>query len=91
MDVKPCLLIVCRFGVGSVFLYAGAAKLCDANAFVGLVARYEVLPDALTGVFAFGILIAELVFGVLLIFGNGCIHYARDVHRCTRAGGNPWP
>lgn len=69
-DVKRCLLIVCRVGVGCVFLYAGAAKLCDVNAFVDLVVRYEVLPAALTGVCAFGIMIAELAFGVLLILGK---------------------
>ncbi len=65
-----CLASLARLGVGGVFLYAGAMKLCDVNAFAGLVSRYELLPGSASGIVAISLPAAELIAGIALVFSR---------------------
>ncbi len=73
-----CLASAARLGVGGVFLYAGAMKLCDADAFAGLVARYEMLPDFAPGFVALSLPAAECLAALALVFSRWV---------CASAGG----
>ena len=69
-SVRHCLEGVCRVGLGGLFAYAGAMKLCDVSAFAGLLSRYEMLPDFSLSFFAVAVPLAECVVGPLLVFSR---------------------
>ena len=69
-SVRRCLEGVCRVGLGGLFAYAGAMKLCDVSAFAGLLSRYEMLPDFSLSIFAVAIPLAECVIGSFLVFSR---------------------
>jgi len=69
-SVSPasCLRALSRLCLGGVFVYAGAMKLCDVDAFASLVARYEMLPGSTSGVVAAFLPAAECIVGLALMF-----------------------
>ena len=69
-SARRCLEGVCRVGLGGLFAYAGAMKLCDVSAFAGLLSRYEMLPDFSLSFFAVAVPLAECVVGPLLVFSR---------------------
>jgi uncharacterized membrane protein YphA (DoxX/SURF4 family) len=69
-SVRRCIEGVCRVGLGGLFAYAGAMKLCDVSSFAGLLSRYEMLPDFSLSFFAVTIPLAECVVGPLLVFSR---------------------
>ena len=69
-SARRCLEGVCRVGLGGLFAYAGAMKLCDVSSFAGLLSRYEMLPDFSLSIFAVAIPLAECVVGSLLVFSR---------------------
>ena len=69
-SARRCLEGVCRVGLGGLFAYAGAMKLCDVSAFAGLLSRYEILPELSLSFFAAVIPLAECVVGPLLVFSR---------------------
>ncbi len=58
-----------RFGLGSLFLYAGIAKALHPSGAVLAVHRYALLPGFLLHPVALGFTILEIAFGTLLILG----------------------
>ena len=69
-SVRRCIEGVCRVGLGGLFAYAGAMKLCDVSSFAGLLSRYEMLPDFSLSIFAVAIPLAECVIGSFLVFSR---------------------
>ena len=69
-SVRRCIEGVCRVGLGGLFAYAGAMKLCDVSAFAGLLSRYEILPEFSLSFFAAVIPLLECVVGSLLVFSR---------------------
>ena len=66
-SVRRCLGGFCRMGLGGLFAYAGAMKLCDVHAFAALIARYEMLPAFAPPILAVALPIAEVVLGLGLV------------------------
>jgi uncharacterized membrane protein YphA (DoxX/SURF4 family) len=54
--------------IGFVFIYAGAVKLTDPEAFARLIAQYDILPDTLLVPFAIGLPLLEFLAGCGLVF-----------------------
>jgi uncharacterized membrane protein YphA (DoxX/SURF4 family) len=61
--------IVCRIGLGLVFVYAGILKIRDPIAFAGSVAAYKILPYSLNYLVAATLPWIETLCGILLIIG----------------------
>lgn len=61
---------LCRVGLGGLFAYAGAMKLCDVHAFAALIARYEMLPDFAPPLLAVVLPPAECIAGLGLVFSR---------------------
>ncbi|MCK7517734.1 MAG: DoxX family membrane protein [Ignavibacteriales bacterium] len=55
--------------MGFVFIYAGAEKISDPEAFAISISNYRLLPTAAINFFAITLPWIELVAGILLIFG----------------------
>ena len=70
LSLPYCISSAARLGVGGAFLYAGAVKLCDVDAFASLVSRYELLPDSASGIVALSLPAAECLAGFLLVFSR---------------------
>ncbi|MBI4800777.1 MAG: DoxX family protein [Desulfarculus sp.] len=58
-----------RLGLGLVFVWAGAVKLLDIQAFGVVLARYSFLPEALLPPAAVGLPLMEVVAGLGLMAG----------------------
>lgn len=63
------LLLVTRIVLGFIFIYAGAEKIADPEAFAISISNYRLLPIVTTNFFAITLPWIELVAGVLLILG----------------------
>ena len=63
------LLLIIRIILGFVFIYAGAEKISDPEAFAISISNYRLLPTAAINFFAITLPWIELVAGILLIFG----------------------
>lgn len=63
------LLLIIRIGLGLIFVYAGAEKIADPEAFAISISHYRLLPISTVNFFAITLPWIELVAGVLLIFG----------------------
>jgi uncharacterized membrane protein YphA (DoxX/SURF4 family) len=57
-----------RVVIGTIFIYAGVVKLLDINAFARTIDQYDIVPDALIPVVAFGLPALEVIAGLGLIF-----------------------
>jgi uncharacterized membrane protein YphA (DoxX/SURF4 family) len=60
---------VCRFGLAGVWLWAGLAKVLNADEAVRAVAAYRLLPHVMVKPFAWGLPFAELALAVLHLLG----------------------
>jgi uncharacterized membrane protein YphA (DoxX/SURF4 family) len=67
--VDSVLNLVCRFGAGVIFLWAGLSKAFDLQSTVLAVDAYDVLPEALVRPVAAALPWIEIVLGVFLILG----------------------
>ena len=63
------LLLIIRIILGFIFIYAGAEKISDPEAFAISISNYRLLPTAAINFFAIILPWIELVAGILLIFG----------------------
>jgi uncharacterized membrane protein YphA (DoxX/SURF4 family) len=63
------LLLTIRIILGFVFIYAGAGKISDPEAFAISISNYRLLPAVAINFFAITLPWIELVAGILLIFG----------------------
>jgi len=66
---QEVLLLLGRLLVGAVFVVAGISKLRDLKGFVRVVAGYSLLPQAVSGKFAYVLPLAETAVGVGLLAG----------------------
>jgi uncharacterized membrane protein YphA (DoxX/SURF4 family) len=57
-----------RICLGTIFVWAGLAKLLDVESFANIIAAYELVPENLLVPVAFGLPAVELVTGLCLIF-----------------------
>ncbi|MBW1896200.1 MAG: hypothetical protein JRI47_04010, partial [Deltaproteobacteria bacterium] len=57
-----------RFFLGVVFVYAGLVKLSDPAAFADLISVYEIVPESLLPLVAFGLPAVEVIAGLGLTF-----------------------
>lgn len=63
------LLFLIRLVLGFIFIYAGAEKISDPEAFAISISNYRLLPVSTLNFFAITLPWIELVAGVLIIFG----------------------
>lgn len=63
------LLFLIRLVLGFIFIYAGAEKISDPEAFAISISNYRLLPVSTLNFFAITLPWIELVAGVLMIFG----------------------
>ncbi len=63
------LLILARYVLGVVFIYAGIEKIADPVFFSDSISNYKLLPEAAVNFFAITLPWIEVVAGILLIFG----------------------
>ncbi len=68
-SIRPWLGTLARLGLGAVFLWAGAAKLSDPQAFVRAVRAYDATPEWLSSGIGYGLPTLEICLAVLLILG----------------------
>ena len=59
---------VCRLGLGGVFIYSAVWKVQDPAIFADAVARYEILPESIVGLFALVMPMGELLSGIAIAF-----------------------
>jgi len=62
-------IFVLRVFLGALFIYSSIDKVGDPRGFGVAVRGYEILPIALTNLFALSVAWGELVAGVLLVLG----------------------
>jgi putative oxidoreductase len=67
----PWVLAGLRWLVGGVFLYAGALKMGNPQAFADSIATFRLLPPLLISSLALGLPVFEMTCGLLLILGWG--------------------
>lgn len=60
--------VLCRVGMGGLFIYAACTKIQDPAVFAQAVAGYRILPDEAVGLFALVLPMLELVAGFALVF-----------------------
>ncbi len=63
------LFFVCRLVFGALFVYAGAEKIMDAQAFAGIIFNYHLLPAKLVYGAAMVLPAVEVVCGLALCAG----------------------
>jgi uncharacterized membrane protein YphA (DoxX/SURF4 family) len=63
------LLLLIRMVLGIIFIYAGAEKISDPDAFAISISNYRLLPIETLNFFAVTLPWIELVAGVLILFG----------------------
>lgn len=63
------LLFIIRIVLGFVFVYAGAEKIADPDAFAISISNYRLFPVEVLNLFAITLPWIEIVSGILLLFG----------------------
>lgn len=61
--------MIVRFSIAFVFIYAGAEKISDPDAFAISISNYRILPDWSLNIFAITLPWIEVTCGILLLFG----------------------
>ncbi|HYA14933.1 MAG TPA: MauE/DoxX family redox-associated membrane protein [Syntrophales bacterium] len=64
---SPLLYRIVRFGLATIFIYAGVSKLFDPKAFARLVSAYSIFPEAVLPVIAIGLPLIETLAGIGLL------------------------
>jgi uncharacterized membrane protein YphA (DoxX/SURF4 family) len=67
--LMPWLSLLCRVGVGGVFIYAAIDKLLHPGAFATAISHYRLVPYALLHVSAMLLPMVEAVAGLALVIG----------------------
>jgi len=62
-------LLALRIALGGVFIYAGAGKIGNPQAFADSIATFQLLPNQLTNIVALALPPFEVLLGVILIIG----------------------
>lgn len=65
---SPWPSLTIRFILGSVFIYAGFAKIIDPKAFAKVISHYDIIPEILLAPAAVGLPVIELLAGLGLMF-----------------------
>lgn len=63
------LVSVCAVLLGAVLIYAGCSKLRDVQAFATSINAYGIVPRRIESVLGYGIAVAEIGIGSMLLFG----------------------
>ena len=63
------LLLMIRITLGFIFIYSGAEKITDPEAFAISISNYRLIPVSILNIFAIALPWIELFAGVLLMFG----------------------
>lgn len=63
------LLLLLRFILGFVFIYAGIEKTIEPGAFANSISNYKLIPEIFVNIIAITLPWIELITGILLIFG----------------------
>jgi uncharacterized membrane protein YphA (DoxX/SURF4 family) len=63
------LLLIIRVVIAVIFIYAGAEKISDPEAFAVSISNYRLIPTATLNIFAITLPWIELITGVLMLFG----------------------
>lgn len=63
------LIVVLRIILGAIFLYAGAVKIQNPQAFADSIATFQILPPSLITLVALSLPPFEILAGLLLITG----------------------
>ena len=89
MSIDPVIPLIARLGLGWLFLAAAVHKLNDIGDFRVVLATYRVLPEALVGVAAWGIVGVEIAVGIgaLLQRVDGACRGGGAVARLRRRNG----
>lgn len=66
---NPILILVIRTFIGILFIFYGVAKIADPSQFANEIGNYGMTPDFLTHIMALILPWAEMIVGVLLLFG----------------------
>lgn len=62
-------LLALRIALGGIFIYAGATKISNPQAFADSIATFQLLPNQLTNIVALALPPFEVLLGVILISG----------------------
>ncbi|MFZ4779144.1 MAG: MauE/DoxX family redox-associated membrane protein [Terrimicrobiaceae bacterium] len=62
-------LLLLRVALGGLFLYAGAVKIGNPQAFADSIATFKILPDYLINIVALGLPPFEILLGLMLVAG----------------------
>ncbi len=65
---SPWPALIIRLILGSVFIYAGFAKIIDPKAFAKVISHYDIIPEILLAPVAIGLPVIELLAGLGLMF-----------------------
>lgn len=65
----PWFLILIRIGLGGIFLYAGATKIINPQAFADSISTFQMLPPQFINLIALGLPPFEVILGIQLLFG----------------------
>jgi uncharacterized membrane protein YphA (DoxX/SURF4 family) len=63
------LLFIFRIALAFIFIYAGAEKISDPEAFAISISNYRLFPISLINIFAIVLPWIEIISGILLLFG----------------------
>ena len=66
---NPILILVIRTFIGILFVFYGVAKIADPSHFANEIGNYGMTPDFITHLMALILPWAEMLVGVLLLFG----------------------
>ncbi len=66
---NPILILVIRTFIGIIFIFFGVAKIADPSQFANEIGNYGMTPDFITHLMALILPWAEMIVGVLLLFG----------------------
>ncbi|MCB0702224.1 MAG: MauE/DoxX family redox-associated membrane protein [Candidatus Kapaibacterium sp.] len=66
---NPVLILIIRSFIGVLFIFYGVAKIADPSQFANEIGNYGMTPDFITQLMALILPWAELIVGVLLLFG----------------------
>lgn len=66
---NPVLILIIRSFIGVLFIFYGVAKIADPSQFANEIGNYGMTPDFITQLMALILPWAEMIIGVLLLFG----------------------
>ena len=68
MKTMDCLYRLCRWILGSIFIYAGGTELLEPKIFAVLIEAYGIVPEGLLMPVAIGLPLLEVIAGIGLLF-----------------------